>query len=78
VKARATEMLSSTASGSTPKRALISAMRSGRNVPSVSMYMTLPFPPPEAVGSCAVTHRVWHSLKGRGKNAAIVGTSEKR
>lgn len=55
-----TQLFDSTASPSMPKRSAMAVMRSGRKVPSESMYAALPSPPPSDLGICAVTHSVWH------------------
>ncbi|KAL4945951.1 hypothetical protein BDV06DRAFT_183699, partial [Aspergillus oleicola] len=60
-RARAYAMFSFALSGSTPNRSAIWPMRSGRNVPSVSMYATLPSAPPISRGSCATTDMVCES-----------------
>ncbi|KAL4954917.1 hypothetical protein BDW69DRAFT_162184 [Aspergillus filifer] len=54
-------MFSFAESGSTPNRSAIWAMRSGRNVPSVSMYATFPSAPPMSRGSWATTDMVCES-----------------
>jgi hypothetical protein len=44
-----------------PKRSEICSMRSGRQVPSVSMTATRPSAPPFSLGSCAITAMVCES-----------------
>lgn len=48
-------------SPSSPYLSAILIILSGRNVPSVSIYMTFPLPPPFSLGSWVVTQRVWAS-----------------